>query len=127
VLKAISVLFVAFIAGWVLVGSSNDASAHAKYIYRTVHKYRTVHEVTNIVRVHNTWRTKHVVKVRRVVHVTRIQPIVHIHAVKRINYRTVASVRHVNLHVTQVLPAHVTVTHSVVRVWHHNHHHHHAW
>jgi hypothetical protein len=123
VVKSVTALFAALIAGFLLIGSPTNASAHTIYVYRTVHV------VKNVWRVHNIWRTRYVHRIRRVVHVTRIRPIIRVHVVTRIHYRTVAIVRHVNVWVTHRLRPRYIVVHSVVRIWHHHRwwHHHHHW
>jgi len=118
-LKSVTALSAALIAGWALVGSATDASAgHRRhgccgpippsYTYKT----KTVHK--HITRHRDVTRTKYVQRVKRIVHVTRIQPIVHVHKVTRVHTRIVGVVHPVHERVMQRLPARQFVTSSVV-------------
>jgi hypothetical protein len=118
-LKSVTALSAALIAGWALVGSATDASAgHRRhgccgpippsYTYKT----KKVH--THVTRHRDVTRTKYVQRTKRIVHVTRIQPIVHVHNVTRVHTRIVGVVRPVHQRVVQRLPARKFVTSSVV-------------
>ena len=118
-LKCVTALSAALIAGFALVGSATDASAgHRRhgccgpippsYTYKT----KKVH--THITRHRDVTRTKYVQRIKRIVHVTRVQPIVHVHKVTRVHTRIVGIVHPVHHHVTQVLPPRHYVTSSFV-------------
>ena len=119
-LKCVTALSAALIAGWALVGSATDASAghhrrHGccgpiapKFTYKTktLHKHVTHHR--------DVTRTRYVPRIKRIVHVTRVQPIVHVHNVTRVHTRIVGVVRPVHERVMQRLPARIYQTSSVV-------------
>lgn len=120
-LKFVTALSAALIAGSVLVGSATTASAGSRdhgccgpvppsYTYKTKKVYK------NITRHRDVWRTKYVKRVKPIVHVTRIQPIVRVHNVTRVHTRIVGVVYPVHRRVTQWLPARTYVTSSVVRL-----------
>jgi hypothetical protein len=121
-LKAVTCLSAALIAGFALVGSATDASAgyrhrggccgpiapaytyKVKKVYKNVTHYRDVH------------RTKYVQRIKRIVHVTRIQPIIHVHNVTRVHTRIVGVVHPVHQQMVQYLPPKRYVTSSVVHL-----------
>jgi hypothetical protein len=121
-LKSLTALFAALIAGFVLVGSATDASAGygyhrhkgccggpipPTYIYKTHKVYK------NVTRYSNVYRTKYVPRIHRIVYVNRIQPIIHVYKVKRVHTNIVGVVRNVKQYVTQRLPAKTYVTSRV--------------
>jgi hypothetical protein len=125
-LKCVTALSAALIAGWALVGFATDASAghhhgHHKHHHhgccgpippKVTYKTKTVHK--HVTHHRDVTRTRYVPRIKRIVHVTRIQPIVHVHNVTRVHTRLVGVVRPVHERVVQRLPARRFVTSSVV-------------
>jgi hypothetical protein len=99
VLKRVTAFAAVLMAGTMILGSANTASAGTTYTYRTVTK------VKNAWAVRNVWRTRYEYRLHRVVHVTVVKPIVRVHVVDRVRYRTVPVVLHENVRVTRILPA----------------------
>jgi hypothetical protein len=123
-LKFVTTLSAAVIAGCALVGSAAPASAGGygkgyggggccgpippKYYSKTVYKHK------HIKRVHDVWRHKYIPRIKRIVHVTNIRPIVHIHKVTRVHTKLIGVIKPVYQHHTHVLPARTHVTSSTV-------------
>ncbi len=124
-LKSMTFLSAALIAGLAFTGSTTDASAGYRnhggccgggpippsYVYKTKHVHK------HITRYRDVSRTHYVHRVHRIVHVLRIRPIVHVSIVTRVHHHNVAVVHTKHQHVTQWLPARKYVTHSVRNYW----------
>ena len=117
-LKSLSALCAALIAGWILVGAATEANAGHRRCggcgpIPPSYTYKTVNKVTHRTRYRDVSRTRYVQRVRRIIHVTRVRPIVRIHQVTRVHHHTVAVVRNAYVSRTQYLPARTYVTNSV--------------
>lgn len=122
-IKSLSVIFAAVIAGSALVGSATDASAGRRHgccgtgpippVYHTKHK--TVHK--HITRYRDVSRTHYVHRTRRIIHVLKIRPVLHVHKVLRVHHHKVAVIHNKHQHVTKWLPRHKIVTRSVQNFW----------
>jgi hypothetical protein len=123
-LKFVTALAGALVAGLALAGSATDASAgygHRRHgccgpIAPTYHYHNKIVK-KNVWRHHNLWRTKYVPRIHRIVEVTRIRPIIHVHDVTHVHHKIVGVVRPVHQHMTQWLPAHTYVTHKRFDTW----------
>ena len=131
-LKSVTALFVALLAGLALMGSATSASAHYQHHgccgpIPPTYVYNTVHKVRHVTRYHDVSRTNYVYRTHRIVHVTRVQPVIYVHNVTRIHHHTVGIVRPVYEHVTQYLPprkiysSDVTNTYDCVCSYHRRH------
>lgn len=129
-LKFVSGLLVALVAGWLLVGSTTTASAHYRHHggccgpIPPSYVYSTAHKVTHVTRYRDVSRTRYVYQPHRIIHVTRVRPVIYIHTVTRIHHHTIGIVRPVYEHVTEYLPPRRIKTSSVVstydcRCYHH--------
>src|SRR3954454_15718403 len=120
-LKAVTALSATVIAGWALVGSATDASAHYRHhgccgpIAPTYHVHnKVIHKLQALSR-----RVTYPLRAPypRIIDITRIRPIIHISDVTRIHHHKVALVHPRHEHHTQWLPARKYVTHSYQNTW----------
>lgn len=118
-LRFVTALSAALIAGSALVGSATTASAGGKHRgccgpIPPSYTYKTKKIFKNVTHHRDVYRNKYVKRIKRIVHVTRIQPIVRVHNVTRVHTRIVGVVHPVHQRVTQWLPPRRYVTNSVV-------------
>lgn len=120
-LRVLTAFLVAVVAGPMLFGSANGASAHYRHEGRhgccgpipPTYVYNTVHAVKHVTRYRDVSRTKYVYRPHRIVHVTEVRPVIYIHSVTRIHHHIVGIVRPVYQHRTEYLPPKRIITHSV--------------
>ena len=127
-IKVVTALTAALVAGWVVAGSATSASAHYRGpssprchacgpLPTTVH-VNTVHTSKSYTRYHDESVYRHVPRYHRIVTVTRIQPVVHILNVTRIHHRTVYFVKDTYAHRTEHLPPLTYERSAVVNIYH---------
>lgn len=111
-IKFVTALIAALVAGLVLAGSTYTASARQGYsgchacgggpIAPTTY-YKTVHPQRSFTRYHDVSVYNRVNRVHRIVNVVRIQPIVRIHDVTRVHHHTIFHTINAYASVTQRL------------------------
>ena len=125
-IRLMSVAVAMVFAGWLVVGSTANASAGPYHHLRhclpcgplptTVHVHIS-HTNKSYTRYHDRAVYQHVPRYHRIVTITKIQPIVHIYDVTRIHHHKVYYVQDTYAHETMHLPPITYVHPSVINTY----------
>ena len=115
-IKLVTVMAAALVAGWVMVGSATNANAksgratcsHCRPIAPTVH-INTVYKYKTKTVVFSETKTKRVPRLHKIINVTRIQPVIRMHKVLVVHHHTIYYTKDYRVSKVERLPA---ITHT---------------
>ena len=115
-IKTLTVMVAAFVAGWVMVGSASVASArsgagtcgHCRPLAPTVHVNTVFKYKTKTATLSET-KTKRVARYHKIINITRIQPVIRMHKVLVVHHHTIYYTKDYRVSKVERLPA---ITHT---------------